>query len=916
MHFFIDHTLLPTQVAADAYGPDVTNPTTQYNVSAKFMLTAPAKAFACEAGMLVVQQSDVDASLVNVIIEPTSAQSTVNHKVKYYIYRGILKSSLIDGANITAKNNSNNDLIKRIYNARLEVDLYTAGVLGYDSTLFGTQNINEIFKSSNIELNPIKVNEGEWFGQFAPLFSCGFEIILEPDKIEVNLNFVRQGLSSINITGLTGLALRAKKDTILAFIDPAAFFGLYHKEGLNITTYTVANETTPSTPITIKKKETELYTDILSKFFTQDRTYLDIRSDKGYSYDFYQDYNFITLNNNPIAQKYETQGWPIIYQNNILSLSLKLRTDGNVKPIIYIEQKQLINEEQKTPFIDDLIDSLNTGWTKDIILTPPFKPYYIQFYYYHQIIDQASLSPFIKNNRYYDHAFCSLDLLPNDFESPTLKNKEIENSNPVFISESLQKNGTGGFAYKANNGAYWDNNKVLFYATLQAQYKSSGKKYPNPAKTRKLDIANNAYTNEVGSVLQINTRLYANNLEIGPHEENIKLLNIGSCEANGAKDQNACLFLGLSIAETAAIKTTANGLSQYHQRYIYLAPESTNTPTFFTLHSNDTPIPLYQYQVKIQGLDANGNLAYLIPSKPGAPVGTPILVYSIDQFFYHSKAFSENEEPTHNSNQAEFHIYHNGTIKADTLLPGHIGKKVKYIYHDKNNIQHTICELVLSQIDGVQNGKKGIGKKPNFVPYTEALIPPNATIKYGIPGETTLGTYHHFPNKDIWVTGSHGTIFYKSTGKKTYMVRFSEELTNQVVIGGKPLRIKINTERLYVNPKVFAAFLGAAIDTIKFQHIFNGSAYSNGSCYWSVSHSNGLAFDMRYQHFLPNFKNWMDITVEAKEDNQSVIDAMRKFHLQTVYVGLDLRYYELKKVTHIDGHNDHIHFGSFDYSIK
>ena len=145
------------------------------------------------------------------------------------------------------------------------------------------------------------------------------------------------------------------------------------------------------------------------------------------------------------------------------------------------------------------------------------------------------------------------------------------------------------------------------------------------------------------------------------------------------------------------------------------------------------------------------------------------------------------------------------------------------------------------------------------------------------------------------------------------MVKFSEEFVNAINIDGKPLRIENNpsTKRFHLNPEVCAAFLGAVIETIRFKHIFNGSAYSNGSCYYSKTHSNGLSFDMRYQHFLPNFKNWMANTVEAKEDNQSLIDAMRKFHLKTIYVGLDNRYSELKKVTQLEKHDNHIHFGLY-----
>ncbi len=927
MHFFIDHTKLPIQSSLDKYGPVDGGASTKYKVTSKFQLEEDASAFACEDCMMVVQESNENPLLVNVILEPVSSSGKVTSKVKYYIYRGILKASLLtaDGTALVPKSSTNNEFIQRIYNARLDVDLYNAGILGYSNSMSTDKSINEIFRSSNINIAPIQIKEGEWFGEFVSSVTgeTGFEIILEPEKITVDIEFVKNNQTVIDVSNLTGSTLRARREAILAFVDPVAFFGSYQKTGVNTSTYSGQTKTT------IKKKEAELYTDVLSKFFTKDRLYLDIRSDKGYSYNYYQDYQYIVLNHNATFQNYETEGWPVIYLENIANLSFKLRTDGNIKPLIYIESKSLKSKNQNTPFFDDLIDDADPGWTKDIDLTIPSKPYYVKMHYFHSAIDQTSPSPFVRNNRYYDHAFCSIDLIPDDFSSPSSKLREVENSNPVYIGEELNNNGhEGGFKYIANNGAFWDEGKVLFYSNLKVQYRTTGLKYPNPVKVSKLDLNSKAFSDKIGRYLTIETRLFENKDTSGPHEEDIKIISITNCETNNLKERESALFLGLTVAEMEAVKTAAYSLDSGHHTYLFLEPYlgQDGPPVYFDGVTN-VGLAVYQYQLKVQGLDSNGDLAYAVPTKSGSP----ILVYSIDRFFYNSKEFSANKTPDA-TNQVEFHIYHNKgeVFQKGKMTPSYIqsGNRIKYIYHHENGNEYTICECDIIEIDGVSNGNKYLDRK-NRIKFTS--VPPNGTKKDGLMGENTSYDFYYYANKDIWVTdnGTHGIIKYESLNKRVFMVRFIPSLFQEVYIDGVKFRklvfpinnqnliILTKSERMYLNPKVMAAFLGALIRTIQFTHYFNGGAYSNGTCYISVAHASGASYDMRYQDFgagneIPDLNDGEE-TPQHKQailHNQSVIDAMRFYRFQTIYVGKKSKYQALKNVTPYDDHNNHIHFGN------
>jgi hypothetical protein len=121
MHFFIDHVSLPVQAVADGYGPALGSPQPDqlYYVAAAWQLTGARKAFACQDGAILVTPhytsasgTSVNTNLVNIILKPNEGLKIAFPAVKYYIYRGIEKNTLFNGADLVATGPSVAEVIR------------------------------------------------------------------------------------------------------------------------------------------------------------------------------------------------------------------------------------------------------------------------------------------------------------------------------------------------------------------------------------------------------------------------------------------------------------------------------------------------------------------------------------------------------------------------------------------------------------------------------------------------------------------------------------------------------------------------------------------------------------------------------------------------------------------------------------
>lgn len=501
MHYFIDHNQLTDQAATGVpYGTDNSDPTNKFNITSRFQLTGEAKAFACQKNLMIVQQSSVDSSLVNVILKPIEGLKIPFKSVKYFVYRGLLKNSFISGTAITPQATTNSEFIARFWTNWNDYKTNTnqpnltdptPQSFGYDTSLAGSLDIENIYDNSQTDVRAILVQEGEWIGDFGSSFKIGFEIITEDDNISLDLDFLRAEKHQIDVTSLTGLALRAEREKILSFIDPAAFFGLHYETGVSISTYSGNNKTT------VKKKQNDIYAFLLdNKFATRNTVYLDIRSEKGFSYNFYQNYddgsgNNIKIGNStttPTAQNYSANDWPIVFVDTPITttannndIKINLRIDDNIKPILFFENTDILGTNNRSRFLreNEILNGTATDWSKDLTFKFPNTgtgstkdnfAYYIKLNYFRQEFNPASPNTVLKNESYFDSAFCPIEL--RNLANLSYSFQQVGNPDLTYVRGQFPHE-TTELGYIADSGAIWDNTRIVFYAQAVFQIKNS-----------------------------------------------------------------------------------------------------------------------------------------------------------------------------------------------------------------------------------------------------------------------------------------------------------------------------------------------------------------------------------------------------------------------------------------------------------
>ena len=346
MQFFTEHDKLGAELKS--YGPVSGTPNTKYNVTSRFVVTGDPKAFACQTGRILVIQSQVAPDLVNVILKPNDSLQIRFSKIRYYIYRGLKKSSFISGTDIKPES----DLDKSDFIRKLWIDVRTfqsrfsvisdpsPETFGYwDPPLSGGLDVDTLFHvldpDTSLVFNFVK--EGDWMGNFKN--DCGFEIIIERETEKIDLNHVAKESHEIDVSTLPATTptenfkIKTEREKVLNYIDPAAFWGLYFRAGIFHWNSAISSNE--------RIKELDFYNKIISKYSTKNVVYLDIRSERGRSYNFYGtdgQIHFDKQDSSLVFQDYETQKWPIIIKSfpasptelKELQFSFEYHTDSNV----------------------------------------------------------------------------------------------------------------------------------------------------------------------------------------------------------------------------------------------------------------------------------------------------------------------------------------------------------------------------------------------------------------------------------------------------------------------------------------------------------------------------------------------------------------------------------------------------------
>ena len=306
--FFTDPSLLDSQTAAQAFGPAGTSGgKDQFRVTdVHTSSSADVPAFAICDGVLCAQEDD--QGRLTLILKPSQAPPFESPVVSYFIYKGVDKTSLLNGDQILDENASKaTDFTKKIVaewkkqNANDLTRSRAALGLDRDATFLhddGVSHINVFTDNDPIErlfTYPHKtvqlpvVAAGDLIGSFQSSF--GLEVVLKRLGYKPDLAFARSGDNQIFVTSLATTNNGApwladdyaffahwhEKEQVLAFMDPCAFFGsfvqskLYKKSGSSASAI----------------KGSGIYQEILQKFANRNIAWLDIRNNYSYSYNLF-----------------------------------------------------------------------------------------------------------------------------------------------------------------------------------------------------------------------------------------------------------------------------------------------------------------------------------------------------------------------------------------------------------------------------------------------------------------------------------------------------------------------------------------------------------------------------------------------------------------------------------------------------
>ncbi|MBJ2125347.1 hypothetical protein [Flavobacterium sp. IB48] len=406
-HFFIESGGFPAQLSAQGFGPQSE---TVFNLTSRFSLDAPKKAFSICKGVVLIQPQTGNPDKVNLILRPYN-QPFPGLNIKYFIYRGLQKSDFFtDDAEPLVKKNegSYSDFIDKInidFNAFHEgrvkkegetttpipVPPFTAKFIGYekekeDDATNGTLAIplsDFFFKESKFVAAGDTFNEkddfelplidiGKSLGNFAEGL-CGIDVVLnygdykhdfDNTEFAFNLEYARKPFAEITVNGSTDFIKKLQREQSTQFIDIAAFYGSHVENG--VVTATASGEKT-------EKKGVAIYNDLLNKFSTKNNWYVYIQSDRTRSYDFYKNYKIgegsenlktgllkdTATNEVPMtAVTYGTSGWPVLINNQeqantvtTNNLYLQFPTDNNNNTAFYGQIGKVANA-QKDNFIN------------------------------------------------------------------------------------------------------------------------------------------------------------------------------------------------------------------------------------------------------------------------------------------------------------------------------------------------------------------------------------------------------------------------------------------------------------------------------------------------------------------------------------------------------------------------------------
>lgn len=376
IYFFTDESAIAeNQNQERAFGaqPDESN-TEIYNLDNRFLVDEDAPVFAITKGLVIAIADSSNADLLNLALLPINSY-TSGFPIKLFIYRGVKKESLIKSDETIAISDStwsNNNILKVIKDLQDDINVKTgtpnqvaiSNSLGYNfSSLPDTTFIEKIFFDDTDNFHPILVEAGCQIGKFfGDIVDAGIEVVIDKIGEEPKLSLLKIANHQFQIAKLVvdpslsdkeKLILkfnnRYQKEKVLAYLDITAFYGATKNQNLRLAG--VSNND-----------------DFLLKFFNRKVVYIDIRDDRGFSYNHFFKLNdqlevgFYSADSNITVPVYSDtnyyNGWPLLKLNGL--------SYNNDKKYFFIKIPILLGSPENLNFLTTYTAPVGIGKSKKI----------------------------------------------------------------------------------------------------------------------------------------------------------------------------------------------------------------------------------------------------------------------------------------------------------------------------------------------------------------------------------------------------------------------------------------------------------------------------------------------------------------------------------------------------------------------
>lgn len=617
--FFTDVDKLNNQNAGEEFGPlNSSSLNDEFRTTSLHSAISTANAYSICDGFILAQ-STPDPNIINLIVKPLSVLSLDTGKVNYFIYKGIIKSELIDGNFIAVNTNdltSSINTSQQLYNNNY--DEINNNPAGYTtdrplSEILAIQINNQILPDNNLlssifqkdDSFTIPIVKAGWsIGKFDPA-RFGLEVISEHLGFDITLDVSRKIENIISVpknptasTYLDFYTERNAKEFSLSFIDPCSVFASFYYSGISV------KDSAGSTTI---MKEDALYSTLIEKFYNKNITYILIKDERNYSFNFFNEFdNNVNLDFGSGVQSvsYFREFWPVLrIQNsefppsntnskNVLSIAFPLGT--NNVPMLYLENARKdsgnpvsrIKKFAKNAgaFIKLEQDNSNILHTQQISLAVPnasgsgtlIPSNYIILKYcrgfdfaaYPKTSSEGNLFPF---NHYLDNLF-----RPFDFKNPW----GTSPSNEVFVEyleEDLYCSDIFHLLYDCvvSTGKAVDNSNVTLFAVITEKSFLEKSTQNSPFSFSTIKVKNYPDFLQFVSNYQKNSSTYRrSNLIISG--QSVPVVSIENadldCYINSESvNYDDFIFLTISKAEFDSLENLKNAAAFYPTAPVYLS---------------------------------------------------------------------------------------------------------------------------------------------------------------------------------------------------------------------------------------------------------------------------------------------------------------------------------------------------------